>query len=149
MSLIKHRDRTTSPTEQVIGLLPSLRWFDDLFEDFYGGQPIKVEEFVQDGTLVVKAELPGIDPQKDVEVTVEGGLLNIRAERREEQETTEKDFHRRELRYGSFARSIALPDGVDEAAVTAKYVNGVLEVRAPLPTEPEKEPAHRVPVTDQ
>jgi HSP20 family protein len=145
--LIKHRDRTVETRPPAVAFFPSLRWFDDLFGDADGARMIKVEEFTDGDTLVVKAEMPGIDPEKDVEITVEGGMLHISAERREEAETTERDFHRRELRYGSFSRSLALPEGVDETAVTATYTNGVLEVRAPMPAEPPKEPARRVPIT--
>jgi HSP20 family protein len=146
VALIRHRDRPELVREWPVGMFPGWRWFDDLFGDAAGQQLIKVEEFTKDGTLVIRAELPGIDPEKDVEITVEGGMLNITAERREETEKTERDFHRRELRYGSFARGIPLPEGVDEKAVEASYKDGILEVRVPLPTEPPSEVARRIPV---
>jgi len=117
-----------------------------VFTDAEGRELIKVEQFTEDGTFVLRAEMPGIDPDKDVEITVEGDLLHIRAERREEEETTERDFHRRELRYGSFARTVPLPEGVDDAGITAAYTDGILEVRAPLPPEPTEGEARRVPV---
>jgi HSP20 family protein len=146
MALIKHRDRPELVRDWPVGMFPGWRWFDEMFRDTEGQQMIKVEEFTMDGTLVIRAELPGIDPETDVEITVEGGALNITAERREETEKTERDFHRRELRYGSFARSIALPERVDESAVKASYKDGILEVQAPLPTEPPPEETRRIPV---
>ena len=85
---------------------------------------IKVEEFVRDGRYVVRAELPGVDPDKDVEVTVNDGLLTIRGERREEV----KEDQRSEFYYGSFVRTLSLPSGADPEAVDAVYRDGILEV---------------------
>jgi HSP20 family protein len=79
---------------------------------------------------VVKTELPGIGPE-DVEVSLEGGLLTITGERRQETETSERQFHRVERRYGRFRRSITLPDNVRTDAVEADFDNGVLTVRVP------------------
>lgn len=98
-----------------------------------GASPIRVEEFVDDKTLVVRAELPDVDPEKNIEVTVTEGILNIRAERQEKEEHKDKDRFRSEFRYGSFSRSIPLPEGVNEEDIKASYTDGVLEVRAPLP----------------
>jgi HSP20 family protein len=99
--------------------------------------------------LVVEAELPGIDPAKDVEVTVSDGMLHIAAERREEERSDDEGVVRHELRYASFARTMPLPDGVTEADVKASYKDGVLEIRVPAP-EAAAEPATavtKVPVT--
>jgi HSP20 family protein len=82
----------------------------------------------------VTAELPGIS-QKDVEVTMEGGLLTIKGEKKEEREEKEKGFYLSERRYGSFQRSLRLPDGLDEGKIEAKFDNGVLTVV--LPKSPE------------
>jgi HSP20 family protein len=117
-----------------------------MFRDLDSGQLIKVEEFTEDATLVIRAEIPGVDPEKDVEITVEGRMLHITAHRTEEEEKKERDFYRRELRYGSFERSIPLPEGADGQSVTATYGDGMLEVRIPLP-EPEKQEARRVTVS--
>jgi HSP20 family protein len=122
------------------------RLFDDMFTDVEGREMIKVEQFTEDGTFVLRAEMPGIDPDKDVQITVDHDLLQIRAERREEEEKTERDFHRRELRYGSFARSVPLPEGVDDASITATYKDGILEVRAPVRAEAAEEEARKVPI---
>lgn len=95
---------------------------------------MKVEQFLDGSTLVVRAEVPGIDPDQDVDVSVSEGMLHIKAERQEKSEHKSKSGYRSEFRYGSFSRSIALPAGAKEEDVTATYKDGVLEVRAPAPT---------------
>lgn len=104
---------------------------------------IRIEEFREDGELVVRAELPGIDPDKDVEVTVSEGTLNIRAERHEEHEQEEHGYLRQELRYGSLTRSLPLPGGVTEADIRASYKAGMLEIRIP---EPRKVAESKIPI---
>jgi HSP20 family protein len=104
---------------------------------------IRVDEFRENGSLVVRAELPGINPDKDVEVTVSGGMLHIGAERHEEEKTEEKGYLCQELRYGSFTRDLPLPEGVTEADVTASYRDGILEIRIPAPAS---EPSKRIPI---
>ena len=117
--------------------------FSDWFEDFPldlrttdGEHMIRVEECQEDGAYTVKAELPGIDPDKDVEVTVTDGVLTVHAQRSEER----KDKRRSEFRYGSFTRSVTLPVGVSEKDITATYDKGVLTVKAPMPTVEAAEP---------
>ena len=116
----------------------------DLFDDWMPDDLIRVEEFHENGTLVVRAELPGIDPDKDVELTVSDGMLHIAAERREEDKSEDQGYLRHELRYGSFTRSLPFPKGVTEADVTAAYKDGILEIRVPAPTP---EPSRKIPVT--
>ena len=112
---------------------------------FEGADPIRIEETVENDQLVVKAELPGIDPDKDVEISVQDRTLHIRAERRQETKEETKGRHRSEFRYGSFARRIPLPEGVSEEQVTASYKDGILEVRVPLPAQTPAE-ARRIDV---
>jgi HSP20 family protein len=88
---------------------------------------IRVEDFVEDDTYVLRADLPGIDPDTDVDISLDGDVLTIQGERREEI----KERHRQELHYGSFLRSVHLPGSPGEGDVTASYVDGVLEVRVP------------------
>ena len=107
---------------------------------------IRVEEFTEDDELVVRAEMPGIDPERDVEITVDEGVLTITAERTQEEKEEKRHFHRRELRYGSFVRRVPLPEGVDQDAISAQYENGILEVRAPLPEQAPSREVRRVPV---
>ncbi|MDQ0756488.1 Hsp20/alpha crystallin family protein [Arthrobacter sp. B3I4] len=111
-------------------LEPVRRFLDG---DLTMASSIKVEQFQDGNTLVVRAEVPGIDPDRDVDVSVSGGMLHIRAEREEKSEHKSKDGYRSEFRYGSFTRSVALPPGAKEEDITASYKDGVLEVRAPAP----------------
>lgn len=102
---------------------------------------MRVEEFTRDGSFVVRAEIPGIDPQKDVEVTVSEGILTIRGERHQEH----REEGRSEFSYGSFMRTLTLPRGVDASSVQASYQDGILEVTVALPaTSPE---ATKVPIS--
>ena len=123
-------------------------WFSR-FLDWPDGFPedrlMKVEEFLEDSTMVVRAELPGIDPDKDVDITVEDGYLRLRAERREETKEEDTKHFRSEFRYGSFLRTIALPLGATEDDVKASYKDGILEVRVPVDTA--KAEARKIPVT--
>jgi HSP20 family protein len=108
---------------------------------------LRVEEFEDDGTLVVRAELPDIDPDKDVELSVAGGALHIRAQRQEKTEKTEKGAYRSEFRYGSFVRTVPLPEAVKDDDITASYKDGILEIRAPMTAEEEKPPVTKVPIS--
>jgi HSP20 family protein len=109
--------------------------FNDLVRRFFGTERdeawLKTEEFMDGKELVVRAEMPGIDPEKDVELTVGDGVLHIRAERREHSEHKEKDSFRSEFRYGSFFRDVLLPKECTPDDVHASYKDGVLEVRLP------------------
>ncbi len=100
---------------------------------------LRVEEFQDEGALVVRAELPGIDPEKDVDITVANGVLTIKASREETSEKKEKASYRSEFRYGSFVRSVTLPAGASDDDVTASYADGVLEVRVPVGEPPESQ----------
>lgn len=101
-------------------------WFEAPFVTLrpYLAQAIRVEEYLEDGHYVVKAELAGIDPEKDAEVTVGPGYLTIRAERHD----TFEGAHRSEFRYGSFSRTLSLPDNADPDDVSANYSHGILTV---------------------
>ena len=93
----------------------------------------KVEQLVEDdGTMVVRAELPGLDPAEDVTVTVDDGRLTIAGRREERSEEREKGAYRSEFRYGRFERTVRLPAGARVDDVTAAYTDGILEVRVPV-----------------
>jgi HSP20 family protein len=115
---------------------------------FRGEMGFRVEEHLSDGEYVVRADLPGIDPDRDVEVTVDNGQLRISAHRRSETTSNEKGRFRSEVRYGSFSRVLPAPKGLTDADVKATYKDGVLEVRVPAP-EPvaTSMPAAKVKVT--
>jgi HSP20 family protein len=109
---------------------------------FLAGQVFRLEESIRDDRYVIRAELPGLDPKNDIEVTVDGRILTIRAERRQQDDGP----YRSEFRYGSLARTVRLPAGVDPADVTARYDKGVLEVSVPVrAVKPE---GTRIPVED-
>jgi len=126
MSTLLHRDPKM--------IFPDLvDWFEEPFLTLrpYLGQPIRVEEYLEGDHYMIRAELAGIDPAKDVEVTIGSGDLTIRAERSDKTEGK----HRTEFRYGSFSRTIGLPASADEDAVTASYRDGILTISVGLKTE--------------
>ena len=136
MSALLHRDpRALFPDlvdwveEPVLTLRP------------YLAQPIRVEEVVEGDHYMIRAELAGIDPEKDVEVTIGSGYLTIRAERSDRTEGK----HRSEFRYGSFSRTMGLPANADEDAVTASYRDGILTISVGLKTE-QKASAKKIEV---
>lgn len=101
---------------------------------------VRVEDYYEDDAYVLRAELPGIDPASDVDITVEHDMLTITGERREES----KDKNHREFHYGSFRRTVPLPAGTNADQVTATYNDGVLEVR--VPTGGEVPSPVRIPI---
>lgn len=103
-----------------------------LMRPFAGMQVMRVEDYIEEGRYVLRAEVPGIDPDKDVEISVSGGMLRINAERRVEEETEKKGYTRHEMRYGSFTRTLPLAEGAAEDDIKADYKDGVLEIRVPV-----------------
>jgi HSP20 family protein len=82
----------------------------------------------EDGDIVVRAELPGVK-QEDVDITLHDGVLTISGERKAEEQREGSGYYVRERRYGSFRRSMTLPQGVDESKISARFDGGVLTVR--------------------
>jgi HSP20 family protein len=119
------------------GFAPHVPWTDGR---------MRIEEEMQDGMLVIRAELPGLDPEKDLEIDVTDDRLAIRAERRSEETETKEGVVRSEFRYGSLSRIVMLPRDTKNDDITATYKDGILEVRVPMPTE-VKEAATRVAIT--
>jgi HSP20 family protein len=96
-----------------------------------GGQwAPSVDIFEHEGNLVLRAELPGIEP-KDVDVRVENNVLTLRGERKFESEVKREKYHRVERAYGTFSRSFTLPNVVDTEKIKAEYKDGVLQVTLP------------------
>lgn len=132
MSLIRW-----DPFDDLASLRESM---EKLFEEFTARRPERgraavvwqpaIEAYETDTDVVVRAELPGIDP-KQVEISVTEDTLTLRGEARTEQEEKKRNYYRRELRYGSFVRSIGLPSGVHGDKATASYRNGILEIKVP------------------
>lgn len=102
--------------------------------------------FVRDGDLVVRAELPGVDPDKDVEVTLAEGQLIIKGERKRAEEIKEDDYYRAEASYGSFERHVPVPEGTKDTDIRAEYRDGVLEVVVPGAAAVEAPTGKSIPV---
>ena len=135
MSALLRRDPRT--------MFPDLvDWFEAPFMTLrpYLAQPIRIEDYVEDDHYVIRAELAGIDPEKDVEITVGSGYLTIRAERADKTEGK----HRSEFRYGSFPRSMTLPPTANEDDITASYRDGILTISVGL--KAEKESARKIEI---
>jgi HSP20 family protein len=130
---------------------------DRLFDTFMGGLPTFPSMFGPSGArgfamtpsldvketdqeIVVEAELPGLE-EKDISLTMQNGVLTIQGEKRFEFDEEKENYHVMERRYGSFQRSLRVPDTVDEGKVAARFDNGVLKVT--LPKRPEAGRAQR------
>lgn len=131
--LVQERPRSLWP--EVSDLFSGFASWPNL-RPMLGGHLIKVEDEVKDGVYEVRAELPGVDPAKDVDVTVRNGVLTIKAERSEKKESNGHS----EFSYGLFFRSVTLPAGADDDAIKASYDGGILTVSMPVgePDVPEK-----------
>lgn len=122
------------------------RW-PESFQDLpFGGAAFRMERLVEDdGTVVVRSELPGLDPDEDVDITIENDRLTISGSREERSEETENGTRKTEFHYGSFQRSVSLPSGALRDEAVATYDNGILEVRIPVASDPEA--VRTVPIT--
>lgn len=102
--------------------------FDD--EDSIASNPLALDITSDDNNLIVKAALPGME-EGDIDVQVQHGVLTISAEKRTESEETNKQYYRREMRYGRFERSVRLPEDVDTEKAEADLANGILTISLP------------------
>lgn len=131
MNLLPARHRPGS-------LLPDLTdWWNAFtpgLAPVFGNHMLRVEESLTGDHYVVRAEIPGIDPAKDVEVSVHAGLLTIKAERTE---THEEKGHS-EFNYGVFERTVSLPEGAKDEGIEASYAKGILTVSVPVGESKEK-----------
>lgn len=123
--------------------LVSLRTdFDRLFNTFFDNMPTETERLwapavdieENNGNLVVKAELPGME-KEDITVSVRDNMLHLSGERKIEKETKDKSYHRIERCFGKFSRTIELPAAVEADKVKAVYIDGVLNITLPKPEE--------------
>ena len=121
------------------------RWFDDIDSWFDTGfltdypegmwrPAIDVEE--KDGAYLIKADLPGMK-KNDIHVELKNGYLTLRGERKSEHEENKENYHRMERTYGTFQRTLRVPEGVTEKDIHAKYKDGVLELTVPAPKAEE------------
>lgn len=121
---------------------------DRLWDSFFEGRPGKrtkeeggwlpsLDVTETKGDLVVKAELPGMDP-KDIDISLSEGVLTMRGEKKQEKEEKEEGYHLIERSYGSFIRSVRLPKDVQSNRIEASFKNGVLKVVLPKSEETKK-----------
>ena len=117
--------------------------FSGVWDDREASWTPAVEVRERDGQLVVSADLPGLN-KDDIKVEVTGEGLVIQGERKSEHEEERGGVHRSERSYGSFYRSIPLPEGANIEQAKAQFNNGVLEVSVPIPKAQEK--TRRIPI---
>ncbi len=132
MSLIRWRSRTQLPTvfdemDKLLGSMLRSRWPLEREEIDFGPA---VDVYEKDDEIVVEAELPGAK-REDIQVNAENDRVTIRGETKQEEEVKEEGYYRKEIRRGSFYRTVPLPAPIDETKVTAKFTDGVLTVNAP------------------
>ncbi len=117
------------------------REMDRLWDSFLEGRPMRragdsgewlpsIDVSETKGDLVIKAELPGMDP-KDIDISMNNGFLTIKGEKKHEREEKDENYHLVERSYGSFTRSVRLPREVQSDKITASFKNGVLRVTLP------------------
>jgi HSP20 family protein len=158
MALVKHDESKHQDESKHEVETRRHDFFDQFFENwsdalrpvvFWPGRVIdtmRVEEFSENGAHVIRAELPGLDPDKDLEIAVVGDMLQVDAQRREDEKKEGRDYVRREYRYGSYHREFPLPKGISQEDIEASYKDGILEVRIPI-LAPEPKVAKKIPVT--
>jgi HSP20 family protein len=116
------------------------RFIDDsLFPAFPKiGLDLAIDLYEEKGNVIAKMNLPGVDAQ-ELDIVIDGDVLTITGSRQEEHETDEKDYYSKEIRRGSFSRSVSLPSSVEAAKSEASYKDGVLKVTMPsIPGQKEK-----------
>jgi len=134
---VQHHRRSLLPdlTEPFLGFPSWIGWRPLLDNHLF-----RLEHAMADGRYVLRAEIPGIDPAKDLDITVCDGQLTVTAERIEKNKSTARS----EFRYGSFVRPVTLPAGADENDIKASYDNGIAAVSVAVPkSAPAKK---RIPV---
>jgi HSP20 family protein len=122
--------------------------FDRMFDELVEGRErawIPAIDVVRDNdNIIVRADVPGIKPE-EVKIEIADDILTVSGQHEERKEEKDKHFLRRERRYGSFSRSLALPAGVEAKKIKAKTRDGVVEVTIPLPKEAEKQTVRITP----
>jgi HSP20 family protein len=134
---VRRQPRSLFPEfSELLAAFPSFSGLRPAFET----RVMRLEDEMKDGRYEVRAEIPGLDPAKDIDITMRDGQLTIKAERSEK-----KEFDgRSEFSYGSFVRTVSLPAGADEEDVTATCDKGILTVSVAVT---ESKPAEKhVPI---
>ena len=157
---LRHWDEEDRPYESFLREMDTLhKEMDRLFEDFWKGSGShtfmarpwhhgnltpRVDETEDENSFHVKVELPGMD-QDDVNISLTGGVLTIRGEKKREEEEKGKDYYRSERSFGSFRRSLPIPVDVDESKIEAKFEKGILYIELPK-TEEARSKVKHIPV---
>ena len=121
----------------MTSLMPRSFVFPEFVRMLEGGWPfgdhhaLRIEDYYEDGKYVLRAELPGMDPDKDIRIALQGNEMTVTAERTVETH----DKRHSEFTYGQFARTVRLPAGAVPDEIAATYVNGILEVTVPVKPE--------------
>jgi len=130
------------------GLTTFRKEMDRLFDRFWeagdssAGWDPKVDVSETKEAFIVKAEVPGIEP-KDIQVSLENGVLVLRGEKKQEIEKKDEQYYRAERAYGTFVRSLRLPTAVDGLKVNASFKHGLLTVLLPKAAEAM---GHAIPI---
>jgi HSP20 family protein len=145
-SLVPFRARANLANSDLFPFDVLRRELDGMFFDFArsfaapsNGTAVlspRIEVTESDNDIQISAELPGLE-RKDVDISLEGNLLTIRAEKKTEAEQKDKNVHVSERSYGVFYRVLELPRAVDPATVQATMSNGVLKITIPKPPQAE------------
>lgn len=132
--------------------------FREVLRNFFGSESlmarafdghqamVKIEEFLDGDVCVIRAELPGINPDQDVELSVDDGVLRLVATREEKDESRNANGYHSEFHYGRVARSFRLPEGATEADVSAGYKDGILEIRVSTPKKAVESEPRKIPI---
>jgi HSP20 family protein len=119
----------------------SVLWPED--ESSVGTWRPNVDIYDNEGSIVLKAELPGVD-KKDIDIAIKDGVLTLKGERSYENEVKEDSYYRKERAFGHFQRSFSLPENTDAGKIKADFKDGILKVEIPKPEErkPKKITVH-------
>jgi HSP20 family protein len=125
-------------------LADALDWLDTPFMALWptGHHPIRAEDCLSGSTYTLRAEIPGVDPENDIQVAVSGGILTITADRHGGTAAP----HHSEFHYGTLTRSFRLPANADEQHIQASYGHGILEVAIGLKQGANAQGGRRIPV---
>ena len=125
---------------------PFFSW-PDLWDGMGTDFEVRVEEYEKADSYVVRAEVPGIDIDKNVELSVQNQQLHLVIHRERREKSSDTRHFRSEFQYGSFTRIIPLPVTASEKDVKATYKDGILEIRIKL--DGTQSQGHRIPITTE